>query len=75
MQYLDFLLISSSLLTSVLLFEINRKINQQLEKIKNIEEFLTKIKEPETDYRSILMTRLGEIQTTRFSSYFKNHGD
>jgi len=75
MQYLDFLLISSSLLTSVLLIAINRKINHQLEKTENIEEFLTKKKESEKDCRSILMTRLGEIQTTRFSSYFKNHGD
>lgn len=75
MLYVDLFLIVSSLLTTLSLLILNHKINQQFKELNDIREFLLKSRETEFDYRSILMSRLGEIQNTRFSSYFKNRGD
>lgn len=75
MLYVDLFLIVSSLLTTLSLLILNHKINQQFKELNDIREFLLKSRETEFNYRTTLMSRLGEIQNTRFSSYFKNRGD
>lgn len=75
MYYVDLFLVVSSLFTTVSLLVLRRRVNKQLKELINIRELLLKNKETEFDYRSTLMTRLGEIQNTRFSNYFKNRGD
>jgi len=58
-----------------LLVILKHKVNQQLQELNDIREYLAKSKDAEPDYRTALMTRLGEVQHTRFSNYFKNRGD
>lgn len=75
MRYIDFFLIVSNFLTLTLLIILKHKINKQLKEIDSVRECLTKRKDVEHDYMQSLMTRLSDVQRTRFSNYFKNHGD
>lgn len=61
-------------ITLTLVLKLNKKLGNYIEEQDVVRAIEEKLKQRETDYRSVLMSKLDEVQNIRFSSLHKVQG-
>jgi len=64
----------SNFITLSLVLKLNKKLGNYIEEQDIASAIEEKLKQRETDYRSVLMSKLDEVQNIRFSSLHKIQG-
>ena len=64
----------SNFITLALVLKLNKKLGNYIEEQDIASAIEEKLKQRETDYRSVLMSKLDEVQNIRFSSLHKVQG-